>query len=495
MLNCYQLNFYEVLFYYITVNTKIHSFSNMYLSNDNILILLLFIAFLVLFTTMNIIHKQSISNCKDTIEPFELDCDFKHKDSPCCIYRRMKKTNGKPERLESDFMRLPYLVIDPMNGPYHYREHKPTLDSNQKWLLEMERSCNLNTITRSENPLLQYDVTSHYHTMKKWKEDMIRQLNVVKNEYQTASSRFDKLHSNYIDLVQEYKNNLKEIERLQMHIQNRKHIIQTIEEIDMQIEYRIQLQSLENEVNNLMTKEAEFKNRVQGIVQNTIDYIRDLPNLYFEVAKLYEYYTKSAPFVNDENYPETPEERVNLVKIRTDSKTKYDNVKTLIATSETGIKKIINTLTNYMFCNKLISTTNNNLQTNRDIKMEFAMPNGNKKSITFNKDAYRFNHVSFDSTYHEDLGIVQLFQNNDTGIISSGTISETITVHRLPSNDVSSYLEYILRQAIALNIPKESVATAISHKFLNETFKNIDTESIDNTNTLWEQKCGYKRTQ
>ena len=464
----------------------------MYLSNDNILLLLLFIAFLILFATMNIIHKQFITNRKATIEPFELDCDFKHKDSPCCILRNMKKTHNKPDELEPQFLQKPYLVIDPINGPYHYREHKPTLDSSQKWLLEMERSCNLNTITRSENPLLQYDVMSHYRAMKKWKEEIVRQLNKVKAEYDTASLQFNKLHSNYIGLIQEYKDNLVEKEELEREIKNRKRIIQTIEEIDMQIEYRTQLRSLENEVNSLMTKETEFKDRVQHIAQKTIDYIRDLPILYFEVAKLYEYYTKSAPFIDDNRYPETPNEQAQLINIRVDSKTKYDNVKALIATSEIEIKKIIDTLTNYMFCNKLISKTNNNLQTNRDIKMELTMPNGNKKNISFNKDAYRFNHVPFDSSYHEDLGIVQLFQNNDTGIISFNSVSET--VHRLP-NDINSHLERVLREAIELNVPKESVATAIAHKFLNETFKNIDAESTDNTNTLWEQKCGYKRTQ
>ena len=462
----------------------------MYLSNDNILILLLFIAFLVLFATMNIIHKQSITNSKDTIEPFELDCDFKHKDSPCCILRNMKKTHGKPDALEPSYLKNPYLVIDPMNGPYHYREHKPTLDSRQKWLLEMERSCNLNTITRSENPLLQYDVTSHYRAMRKWKEDMDRQLNKVKAEYDTATSDFNALHSEYINLFEEFKANVAEKHRLEAEIQDRKKIIQTIEEIDRQIEYRMQLQSLESEVNNLMTKEAKFKDRVQNIAQKTIDYIRDLPILYFEVAKLYESYTKSAPFTNEITYPETPEDQEALIVIRSDSVKKYNDVKALIATSETEIKNIIDTLTNYMFCNKLISKTNNNLQTNRDIKMELTMPNGNKKNISFNKDAYRFNHMSFDSPYHEDLGIEQLFQN-DTSL---GTASET--VHRLPSNDVNSHLERVLRTASALkDITEESVANAIAHKFLNETFKNINTDSTDNTNTLWQEKCGYKRTQ
>lgn len=445
---------------------------------------------------MNIIHKQSITNGKNTIEPFELDCDFKHKDSPCCILRNMKQTHGKPDALEPQFLQKPYLVIDPMNGPYHYREHTPTLDSRQKWLLEMERSCNLNTITRSENPLLQYDVMSHFRAMKKWKEEMIQELNRVKSEYETARTAFDALHNEYINLVEEFKANLAEKHRLEQKIQNRKQIIQKIEEIDIQIEYRRQLESLEDEVNQLMTKEGDFKDTIQRIVQQTINYILGLSNLYFEVAKLYESYTKSAPFIDGNTYSETPNEQTELVNIRTNSINKYNDVKTLITTSETEIKQIINTLTNYMFCNQLISTTNNNLQTNRDIKMEFDMPNGTRKNITFNKDAYRFNHVPFNGTYYDDLDIGQLFQN-DTNFIPSGTASETD--HRLPSNDVESHLEYVLRKAIASDITKDSVANTIAHKFLNETFKNINTDSPDNTNTttntLWQEKCGYRRTQ
>lgn len=460
----------------------------MYLSNDNILILLLLIAFLVLFATMNIIHKQSITNHKYTIEPFELDCDFKHKDSPCCILRNMKKRNGKFDELKSRFLQNPYLVIDPVNGPYHYREHIPILDSSQEWLLEMERSCNLNTITKTENPLLQYDVMSHYDAMKKWKETMVQQRKKVEKEYRTASSQFKSLHRRYNDLVQEYKTNLANKKRLDSDIPTRKQIIQTIEDIDRQLEYRSQLRDLENEIDRLMTKEASFKDRVQNIVQQTIDYIRDLPTLYFEGAKLYESFIKSAPFIDEETYPSTLEDRSTLVTIRTESKTKYDDVKSFIAASETQIKNIIDTLTNYMFCNKLLSKANNNLQTNNDINMTFTMPNETTKNIVFNNHAYIFNHVKFESAYYKQLRIDRLFKDDGTGFVSMGTTRETI--HRLP-NDIDSNLEHVLREAIGLEVPTESVATAIAHKFLNEAFKGIETDAIDDTKATWEQKCGY----
>jgi len=448
------------------------------LTNNSLLIILLFITFLFLFATLSTILKQHITN-HSKIEPFYndvIDCSLpRYYNIPCC---RAFSTNKKLQSTNI-YKSYPSTIINKKTqSPVHIKDSHKLSSQEENELLNLNFHCNSISMVTQKNealPFVTNDDTERRYLDELYSRDNAEKLmNESKNKYDAKKIAFDNLNTQYETLLNEYNANYQEFQRLLKRIQDLLIIIKNMDVIDKKIAIKTQIQLLEENASALITDEHNLKDKFQNIIKQAVDFIMKIPILYINAAILYEHMLKSKPFAENSEYKymkkdgeSTLETQNELKQIRSTSRQIFHTIQKNIQDLENKLKLLIVYIKHSIFENKLLQKAR---QAGDEVNFQVNLPISGNILIEFNDEQYFLSRT--DIQYYRELQINKLFSNEEQSEFES-----LETKHRLTgdSSKPISALENTLRRGIILNVSNENraniIAEAVIKQFLSTAIK------------------------
>lgn len=232
--------------------------------------------------------------------------------------------------------------------------------------------CNkISTIDVSHDKYMMSDRNAYYDSLEVIYDNLEKEYNSTLNSYSNAQVTFSNLETTYNTEFNAYNTKLSEFNARSNEYADLNKINSNLNEMSEMHEYKLALQSLDDVINKqvvtemgisidmgLKDKESHIQSQIERSLQNALDYIPKLTDLYIRNVNLFESIQKSKELA----YNETHETFMrNQLKTNIESsEILYANSITLLNKSETALYSIsqsVKELSNYLYQTRDVDQT------------------------------------------------------------------------------------------------------------------------------------------
>jgi len=243
--------------------------------------------------------------------------------------------------------------------------------------------CNkISTIDVSHDKYMMSDRNAYYDSLEVQYNNLVEEYDLTLNSYSNLDSNLRDLENTYNTEYAEYNEKLSEFERKSDQHADLISINSNLIEMSEMHEYKLALQSLDDVINKqvqtemgvsmdmgLKHKENHIRTQIKTSLQNSLDYIPKLTDLYMHNVRLFESIQKTKGLAINETHEETGQLLANI----SSSESLYANSITLLNKSETtlySISQSIKELSNYLYQTRDVDQTLETIS-NRDITVTY----------------------------------------------------------------------------------------------------------------------------
>lgn len=264
--------------------------------------------------------------------------------------------------------------------------------------------CNkISTIDVSHDKYMMSDRNAYYDSLEVIYDNLEKEYNLTLTSYSNAQVTFSNLENTYNTEFDAYNVKLTEFNARSNEYADLISINSNLNEMSEMHEYKLALQSLDDVINKQVTtemgvsmdmglnyKEGHIQSQIERSLQNALDYIPKLTDLYIHNVRLFESIQKTRGLAFNETHEthETNASNINhLIANIESSEALYRNSITLLNKSETALYSIsqsIKELSNYLYQTRGVDQT---LETtsHRNITVQYM---GEEITLTFRDSKY-----------------------------------------------------------------------------------------------------------
>ena len=369
--------------------------------------------------------------------------------------------------------------------------------------------CNkISTIDLSHDKYMMSDRNAYYDSLEVIYDNLEKEYSSTLTSYSNAQVTLSNLDEDYNTEFAAYNVKLREFTEKSGEYADLISINSNLNEMSEMHEYKLALQSLDDVINKhiqtemgvgidmgLKHKEGHIQSQIERSLQNALDYIPKLTDLYIHNVHLFESIQKTKEF---RNYNLPSQSNINHLRENIESsEALYRNSITLLNKSETAlyfISQSIKELSNYLYHTRDVDRTLES-PSHRDITVSYM---GEKITLTFRDGKYRLPDISIvnmtGSEYISEFLFKQCSIDPTTRVATCGNLpiagskglEEDITqeYRKQPINDgmnplsstfFSTFLRYMERKLLMNNNisnTETDLDKTFAYAFLLKTFSD-----------------------